>query len=307
MRFPVGKLGTKEEFSREWYDAQPFGTKTSYGFHEGPDMNLKSGGDSDLGEPLYAVNKGRIVYYHNESHPNANFGRHMVLECNTPLGRRWFHYAHCQEITARQKDVEKGEIIGKLGKSGTSSAHLHFAVFKVDPGTLPQGIDTIAKSQQQLNDWWEDAFITLNSTDSEPGVPHWLTTLLAERGLTIENEADIRNIFEKAKKYDDEVPTLKTQLSKANQDLADKSLEVATLVDKNAKLTADKETLEEDLAKARMERDTALWEKSKAENLVKSLEEENKGLVERVKRLEENNSLYAYTWSQRFVSLFRRG
>lgn len=153
MRFPVGKSGNI--LDPLWYDSQGFGAVTNYGYHEAMDLNLRTGGDSDIGQPLYAVSKGKIVYYHNNSHSTTGFGRHMVLECDTVRGKRWYHYAHCLEITAELKDVNEGDVIGKLGKSGTTLAHLHFSVFKVDPAILPQGIDTIAKTLTQLNDWWE--------------------------------------------------------------------------------------------------------------------------------------------------------
>ena len=154
MRYPVAN--STQDFQNNWYNPQPFGVPTSYGFHEGEDYNKRTGGDTDLGEPLYAVADGIIVYFHNASHPTTGFGRHMVLECNTYRGKRWYMYSHCQEITAENKFVTEGQVIGRLGKSGNSPlAHLHFSTFKVDPSTLPQGIDTIAKTSVQLNSWWE--------------------------------------------------------------------------------------------------------------------------------------------------------
>lgn len=155
MRFPVG-LGTQEDFAERWYIATPFGyPEPLYGFHEGEDINLKTGGDTDLGQPLYAVADGKIVFFHNSSHPTTGFGRHMVLECETSRGKRFYHYAHCQEITSEVKTVKQGDVIGKLGKSGTKYAHLHFSVFKVDPSTLVKGIDSIAVNTTNLNAWWE--------------------------------------------------------------------------------------------------------------------------------------------------------
>lgn len=154
MRHPIGRAGST--LDPLWYNAQGFGTPTSYGYHEGEDYNLRSGGDSDLGQPLYAVANGIIKYFHNSSHPTTGFGRHMVLECLTSRGKRWYNYAHCDSITAENQTVSEGQIIGRLGKTGNSpSAHLHFATFRVDPNTLPQGIDTIAKTTTQLNSWWE--------------------------------------------------------------------------------------------------------------------------------------------------------
>ena len=153
MRYPLGK--DNQDFLNRFYSAQEFGKPTSYGFHDGEDYNTRTGGDSDLGEPLYAVADGKIVYYHNNSHPSTGFGRHMVLQCETPRGTRWYHYCHCLELTAQVKEVKEGEVIGKLGKSGTTVAHLHFSVFKVDPSSLYKGIDSIAKTQADLNAYWE--------------------------------------------------------------------------------------------------------------------------------------------------------
>lgn len=164
MRYPTGS--SNKDFLDNWYDAQPFGSKTSYGYHEGHDYNQKTGGDTDLGQPLYAVADGKIVYYHNASHATTGFGRHMVLECMTSRGKRWYHYCHCQEMTSQVKDVKEGDVIGKLGKSGTTAAHLHFSVFKVDPSTLYKGIDSIAANSSNLNAWWEK-FELLNTTQSE--------------------------------------------------------------------------------------------------------------------------------------------
>ena len=217
MRYPVGQLGTKEEYDKFWYDAQGFGVKTDYGYHDGCDINLKSGGDSDLGQLLYAVGDGKIVYYHDNSHPTTGFGKHMVLYCQTPLGDRWYHYAHCQEITATVKEVKRGDVIGKLGKTGTQYAHLHFSVFKVDPKTLRSGIDTIAKTITELNSWWEDPFVTLNMEEKSKELPDWFKTLLQERGLSLDREGEFRDFWEKAIKYDKEITDLREQIKRLNE------------------------------------------------------------------------------------------
>lgn len=308
LRYPVGPTGTKEEFERSWYVATPFGEKTDYGYHEALDINLRTGGNTDLGQNLYSIAKGRIVYYHDKKHPTKNFGRHMVVKINTPLGSRWVHYAHCQEITPQEKDVERGDVIGKLGNSGTEFAHLHLAVFKVDPSTLPNGIDTIAKTKDQLDAWWEDPFTTLESVGEEPntGVPQWLVTLLQERSLTIENEPEIRGVFNDAKKYQDEVPSLKEKLATTNEDLADKTLEVAELTKKNNTLTADRDTFEKDLIKTRSEREDAKFALGLAQSTIEDQNKKIETLNARVLKLESDNSLYAYSWTERFASLFRK-
>lgn len=155
----------------KWYIAQDFGNPTDYGFHEGWDLNLKTGGDTDLNQPILAVKDGKIVYFHYGSHPTKNFGRHLVEEVEVSSGKRWIHVAHCSDkdfLNAVQA-VKAGQMVARVGKTGTPVAHIHLAVFKVDPGTLPNGIDTIAKTKQQLNDWWEDPEIFFNQTEENMG------------------------------------------------------------------------------------------------------------------------------------------
>ncbi len=142
----------------KWYIADEFGTNRGTYFHNGIDLNLKTGGDSDLNQPLLCISGGKLVYYHKNSHPTSGFGRHLVYEIEGPWGKRWVMYSHCNEndfLTGVQ-DVEEGQMIARLGKSGTDWAHVHMSIFKVDPANLSRGIDTIAKTQKELNDWWED-------------------------------------------------------------------------------------------------------------------------------------------------------
>ena len=144
-------------FKQDWYSAQKFGNPTTYGFHEGEDLSLKTGGDSDLGQELKSIAKGRIVYYHYSSHPTYVLGRHLAVKIDGAWGTRWVHYSHCDAngFLGSVQDVSEGQVIARVGKSGTPYAHCHFSIFKVDPATIG-GIDVFAKTQEQLNNWWED-------------------------------------------------------------------------------------------------------------------------------------------------------
>jgi len=291
MRYPVGQLGTTDEFNKFWYVADGFGINRETYYHEGLDINLKSGGDTDLGELLYAVGDGKIVYYHDNSHPTKGFGRHMVLECQTPVGVRWYHYAHCQEITATVKEVKRGDVIGKLGKTGTQYAHLHFAVFKVDPSTLRNGIDTIAKTITELNSWWEDPLLSLNMEEKPKDLPDWFKTLLQERGLSLDREGEFRAFWEKAVKYDTDVKTLTGQVASLSASLSDRAGEVSLLSEQNERLRNERDAAIEDFNKERDKFNQADWEAKKLEIKVKSLEEEieklNSDLTRANKTIEE--------------------
>jgi murein DD-endopeptidase MepM/ murein hydrolase activator NlpD len=179
MRYPVGNTGSKEEYERDWYNAQTFGNETRYGYHEGVDINLKTGGDTDLGKELKAIASGEIVYYHYSSHPTSGFGRHLVIKIDGAWGTRWAHYAHCDTLDFINKAqlVSEGQIIARLGKSGTSYAHLHFSLYKVDPATLG-GIDKYAKTQEDLNKYWEDPIAFINKWINAPTEPQHPTAPL---------------------------------------------------------------------------------------------------------------------------------
>lgn len=169
MRYPVNN------FKTEWNSTAGlgFGAVTSYGFHEGQDINDNGGGDSDLGKEIFTIANGEMVYWHGAKHPTSGFGYHNVYKIVGPWGTRWVHQAHCMpDLTPAPKAVLENERIARVGKSGTGFAHIHFAIFKVDPATLPNGIDTIASTQKQLNDWWEDPikFIENQLSPSEPMV-----------------------------------------------------------------------------------------------------------------------------------------
>lgn len=157
MRFaPVAP--DKSTYDNDWYIAQGFGAVTTYGRHEGIDLNLKTGGDTDLGQSLYSIASGQIIYFHYGSHPTTGFGRHLVVKIEGPWGTRWCQYSHCldQGFLNAVQGVTEGQEIAKLGKSGNSpSAHLHFSVWKVDPA-LNGGIDSIAHNDTELNQKWEN-------------------------------------------------------------------------------------------------------------------------------------------------------
>jgi hypothetical protein len=215
---PVGNTGSLEEFSKFWYSAQKFANPTSYGFHGGEDINLLTGGDTDLGQELKAITNGKIVYYHYSSHPTYGFGRHLVLKIDGPWGTRWVHYAHLTEndFINNVQDVNEGQIIGRLGKSGTPYAHLHFAIFKVDPATMPNGIDNIPNTLAELNQYWEDPFAFIKKWITAPAPvpqPDIRLTLLDQAGIT--DEGKTREAIERYNRWDQ----LQNDLNNANIEL----------------------------------------------------------------------------------------
>lgn len=217
----------------QWYIAQGFGNPTSYGFHEGIDLNLQTGGDTDLNQPLLSIDNGKVVYYHYGTHPTTNFGRHLVVRIEGAYGVRWVHYAHCtdQDFLNSVQDVRAGQMVARLGKSGTTAAHCHFSIFKVDPATLPSGIDSIAKTQQQLNDWWEDPKIFLqgdNMLPDEIAVKRTDFEKLVTKSTTLDEilakygVADAQGIYSMVAGKDSRITDLTNQLGTSQAEVKNK-------------------------------------------------------------------------------------
>ena len=144
MRYPT------DNFLTDWNTTAGYGYGdiTSYGFHEGDDLNLNGGGNIDLGQPLYAVSDGEITSVHTHT-TSPTFGNHIHLKFSIDGKDYWAHYAHCQDIyvTEGQK-VKKGDKVATVGNSGTVYAHCHFAI-----KNQPTGIDGIAKTKEDLKKW----------------------------------------------------------------------------------------------------------------------------------------------------------
>ena len=160
MIYPV------QNFKTEWNGTAGYGfnAKTSYGFHDGVDLNDNQGGNSDLGKPLYAISAGIISTIHKHT---TGFGNHFLLRIEGKWGTRWIHYAHCKDIfVVDGQFVPEGFKIATVGNSGTTYAHCHFACIKKLTNS-----DNVANTQAELNDLWEDPikFIETNMKPVEGG------------------------------------------------------------------------------------------------------------------------------------------
>jgi murein DD-endopeptidase MepM/ murein hydrolase activator NlpD len=114
--YPVGKPDAKE-----YFNAQKFGKNA----HLGDDWNGLGGGDSDLGDPIYAIASGYVTYAidHNDSWGNVIRITHYLPDSSQVESL----YAHCNEmlVTANQW-VSVGDQIGTIGNAhGNYKAHLH--------------------------------------------------------------------------------------------------------------------------------------------------------------------------------------
>jgi hypothetical protein len=136
--FPVGKprsLGgsgfvTERNDGDGWYNAQDFGEYDPKvgGYHPGEDWNTEAGGDSDIGEPVYAVANG--IVYAKRTSVGEGLGGGIVIKHLLPEGSEVYSvYVHIEP----NQSLSVGQVVARGEKIGTIAdikypAHLHFEI-----------------------------------------------------------------------------------------------------------------------------------------------------------------------------------
>lgn len=122
--FPVGKPDGKG-----YYNAQPFMKNT----HLGDDWNAITGGNTDLGQPIFAISNGIVSEVKDYK---GGWGNVVRMIHQLPNGEfRESLYAHCQEVLVEEQEAIKiGQKIATIGNvGGLYYAHLHFEMrWKID-------------------------------------------------------------------------------------------------------------------------------------------------------------------------------
>lgn len=128
--FPVGKPSASG-----YYNAQPFGQN----HHMGDDWNAVTGGNSDLGDPIYAIAHGIVMESRDFGGGWGNVIR--IIHRLPGLEDHYVEslYAHCDTLLSMRGDsVRRGDQIATIGNAnGMYYAHLHLEIRK-EPG-LPLG------------------------------------------------------------------------------------------------------------------------------------------------------------------------
>jgi len=118
--FPIGN-----ENGAFAYNAQPFTENR----HLGDDLNGIGGENSDLGDPVFAVADGRVIFAEEAGPGWGNVV--IVLHAYEENGQRRFvqsFYGHLDTImVGRKQQVMRGQQIATIGTAeGRYWAHLHF-------------------------------------------------------------------------------------------------------------------------------------------------------------------------------------
>jgi len=122
--FPVGKPD-----AAGYYKAR--GMRLRPPLHFGEDWNGRKGGDSDLGDPIYTIADGVVMFAYQL---RGGWGRCILIRHpyrDPKTGKVKFidsQYAHLRSMSVKKGDlVKRGQKIGTLGgNAGMYPAHLHF-------------------------------------------------------------------------------------------------------------------------------------------------------------------------------------
>jgi len=117
--FPVGKPDAKN-----YYNAQKFGQNN----HLGDDWNGTGGGNTDLGDPVYAVANGYVSRVYD-----AGGGWGNIVRVIHKIGEETYVesvYAHLDSMMVKpETGIKKGEQLGTIGNAnGAYLAHLHLEI-----------------------------------------------------------------------------------------------------------------------------------------------------------------------------------
>lgn len=115
--YPVGKPD-----GEGYYNAQAFGENG----HLGDDFNAVTGGNSDLGDPVYSTANGYVRFAVDVG---GGWGNVIRIGHKMPDGNFVESlYGHCDTILVKKGDwVKRGDQIGTIGDAhGIYTAHLHF-------------------------------------------------------------------------------------------------------------------------------------------------------------------------------------
>jgi hypothetical protein len=135
--YPVGNPDGEGDYHspdgrthKGWYLAARFGERYSLGIHTGEDWNGRGGGDTDLGQPVYSVARGRVLFAQEASRPFGNIVQieHRFME-NGRVETVVSQYDHLEEVHAKVGEtVDRRQRIGTIGKGSDDAfpAHLHF-------------------------------------------------------------------------------------------------------------------------------------------------------------------------------------
>ena len=117
--YPVGTAD-----GNGYYNAQGFAENN----HLGDDWNGTGGGNTDFGDPIYAIADGRVKAAEDHGGGWGNIVRILHQLPNGEVIESF--YAHCETMMVKEGDwIKRGDQIATIGNAdGAYLAHLHFEI-----------------------------------------------------------------------------------------------------------------------------------------------------------------------------------
>lgn len=146
--FPVGNIDGSGSYTSKldkkvydsWVVSTRFLENYSLGIHTGLDINGAGGGNTDLGQPVFAIAKGIVIDAHDYGAPwgGVVLIKHIYHE-NAKLITCYSLYAHMENLLVEKNQrMSKRQQIGEIGTGkGSFPAHLHFEIRKNNMKDFP--------------------------------------------------------------------------------------------------------------------------------------------------------------------------
>jgi murein DD-endopeptidase MepM/ murein hydrolase activator NlpD len=147
----IGQNGSSSIIFGNWMISNPFLTSNALGYEPGMDLSLALDPNADLGEPVYAIGDGEVVFagFVPDSwgglvviaHPNALV---RLPDGNQRIQTVFSRYSALSEkeiMVEPGESVSRGQQIGTIGLTPgtTSGSHLHFDIIYSDiANSLPR-------------------------------------------------------------------------------------------------------------------------------------------------------------------------
>ena len=192
--------------------------------HPGIDWNWGAG-EADYGKPVQCIANGQIIHQSRET--AIGYGIIVVVKhelsdalynfIKTKYGidarTIYSFYAHLKdEIVSDGQELNVGDLVGYVGKSGTTASHLHQELYKAVPGTSWRYWPTLAKgwTQEKLKQYYIDTYdLVVNQPQSTQP-----TQTLEQCQIQLKQEIEAKNdIWQEKKELETDLEGKNSQIT----------------------------------------------------------------------------------------------
>ena len=215
-------------------------------YHPGDDYNWGVAGDNDLGQEAVATASATVFHV---STSTAGYGNLLILKHTLGYNLKRFIkdkygidtdtlytlYGHLQSISVKVGDeVTVGQVVGKVGKSGTQWAHLHCEIYSLwkDLKNTSYRFYPVGWSKEKVSENYLPAYFFIEASKNLEEV----TFLGKTKEYWLQVEADRTDLMTQLANRDKDFLKIKTGL---DDQIKSRDNEIKQLKDESAKLVLD--------------------------------------------------------------------